>query len=94
MLSKSDLVKNVADEIGISQAKANQAVTRLLGTITDALSRGEEVRLTGFGTFRVSQRAERKGRNPRTGEVITVPARRRASFSPSSSLNEAIQGGR
>ena len=92
MLSKADLAKRLADEMHISQSKATQMVNTILDTITEALSRGEEVRLTGFGTFRVAERAARTGRNPRTGEPITIAASRRPTFSPGTALTAAVQG--
>ena len=92
MMSKSDLAKRVAEEMGISQAKASQMVNSVFDAITEALAKGEEVRLTGFGTFRVAERGARTGRNPRTGETITIPASRRPTFSPGSALINAVQG--
>lgn len=91
MLSKSDLAKRLAEQMGLSQAKANQVVNAVFDTITEALSRGEEVRLTGFGTFRVTERGARMGRNPRTGEPIQIPAGRRPTFSPGSNLVSAVE---
>ncbi len=92
MVSKSDLAQMVAQRANLSVSKANQIVGSVLDSLTDALARGEEVRLTGFGTFRVSERAARTGRNPRTGEVINVPASRRVTFSPGSKLTESVRG--
>ena len=92
MVSKTDLAKRVADQMGVSQAKANQMVNTVFDAITDALARGEEVRLTGFGTFRVSQRSARMGRNPRTGQPIQIPAGRRPTFSAGSNLVSAVEG--
>lgn len=92
MLSKSDLAKRVAEQMGVSQAKANQMVNMVFDSITEALGRGEEVRLTGFGTFRVSERGARMGRNPRTGEPIQIPAGRRPTFSAGSNLVSAVEG--
>ncbi len=90
MLGKSDLAKNVAAKTGFTATKANEAVNAVLDAITEAIESGEEIRLVGFGSFKVSETKERRGRNPRTGEPITIAAGRRLSFSPGSNLTEAI----
>jgi DNA-binding protein HU-beta len=92
VLSKTDLSNRVAEKTSLSQAKANQVVSAVFDTITETLSRGEEVRLTGFGTFRLSERKERMGRHPRTGEPMTVPAGVRPAFSAGTRLTEAVRG--
>ena len=90
-MTRSELARQVAERAGLSTSKATDVTNVLLETILDSLSRGEEVRLTGFGTFRVTERREREARHPRTGEKITVPAGRRLVFSPSGRLTEALQ---
>ena len=92
MLGKTELVKRTAEKTGLSSSKADQSVNAVLDVIADALSRGEEVRLTGFGTFRVTETKERTGRNPRTGEPITIKAGRRPAFTPGAKLAEAVRG--
>lgn len=92
MISKSDLIRTVAEKTNLTQAKASDVVNTIFDTITDSLRKGEEVRLIGFGSFRVAERAARTARNPRTGEVIRVPAQRRPTFSPGSGLIEAVRG--
>ena len=92
MLTKSDLAQKLAKKANMPITRANEFVGVVLDTITDSLSQGEEVRLTGFGTFRVTQRAARIARNPRTGEPIKVPASRRPAFSPGIRLLESVRG--
>ncbi len=92
MLTKSDLAERVAKRANMPMNKANELVATMLEIVTESLADGEEIRLTGFGTFRVSERAERTARNPRTGQLIKVPAGRRASFSPGTRLTEAVRG--
>jgi DNA-binding protein HU-beta len=94
-VGKSELQQQVAEQAGLNKAQAGRAVDAVLNCITDALSKGEEVRLTGFGNFRVTQTAARTGRNPRTGESLNIPAGRRPAFSPGSRLKQAVssQGG-
>ena len=69
-MKKSDLVDNIAEEMELSKADTARMVEAVFTGITDALKRGDEVSLVGFGTFKVKHRAARKGRNPKTGEEI------------------------
>mgnify|MGYP005865040403 CR=1 FL=1 len=92
MIGKAEIASRVAKRAGISQAKANDVVNAVTDSITEALRQGEEVRLTGFGSFRVVERSERMGRNPRTGEPITVPGGMRPAFSPGTKLIDAVRG--
>jgi DNA-binding protein HU-beta len=68
-------------------------VEALVGTITEALRQGDEVRISGFGTFGVSERGERQGRNPQTGEAITIGASKSAKFTAGKAVKEALNGG-
>ena len=90
-MNKSELVKQIADRAGLSQAEAGDALDALCATVIDTLLRGEEVAIIGFGTFKVSQRAERKGRNPRTGEELLIPASRAPKFSAGKALKDAVK---
>ncbi|MBV9279070.1 MAG: HU family DNA-binding protein [Chloroflexi bacterium] len=92
-MGKSELQQQVAQEAGLNKAQAGRAVDAVLHSIEDALKRGEEVRLTGFGSFRVTETKARTGRNPRTGESIDIAAGRRPAFSPGSRLKQAVGGG-
>lgn len=85
-MNKTELVKAVADQAGISQAAAKAALEATLDSIQGALKAGDSVQLLGFGTFSVSKRSERTAKNPRTGEAIKVPAKNVAKFKPSSTL--------
>lgn len=91
VLGKGDLASNVAEQTGLNKSQANRALDATLDSISSALGRGDEVRLTGFGTFRVSETKARTGRNPRTGADIQIPAGRRPGFSPGSRLRESVQ---
>jgi DNA-binding protein HU-beta len=88
-LTKQDVVNSVADAAGLSKKDANVAVDAVLGTIRDAISGGDSVGLIGFGTFEVSARAAREGRNPQTGKKIRIKAKSVPRFKPGKGLREA-----
>lgn len=92
-IGKSELQQTVAEEAGLNKAQAGRAVDAVLEAITNALAQGEEVRLTGFGNFRVTQTAARTGRNPRTGETLNIPAGKRPTFTAGSRLKSSVGGG-
>lgn len=92
-IGKSELQQTVADQAGLNKAQAGRAVDAVLDAITNALAQGEEVRLTGFGNFRVTQTAARTGRNPRTGETLNIPAGKRPTFTVGSRLKSSVGGG-
>ena len=79
-MTKSDLINSVAQKADISKKDADKAVSAVIAAISDSLVAGEKVQLVGFGTFEVRERAERKGRNPKTGEVVAVPACKYLAF--------------
>lgn len=87
-MNKTELVKVVAEKANLTQAVAGDALSAVLEGITEALVNGEEVALLGFGTFKVADRAARTARNPRTGEMIEVPASKALAFKASKTLNE------
>lgn len=91
-IGKTELVQKVAEQAGLNKAQASRAVDAVLDTISDELKNGGEVRLTGFGNFRVTSTAARTGRNPRTGEQIQIKAGKRPAFSPGSRLKSAVSG--
>ncbi|MBI4494738.1 MAG: HU family DNA-binding protein [Chloroflexi bacterium] len=91
-VGKGDITEEVARKAGLRKTEAARAVEAMLETVTEALREGKEVRLTGFGSFKVSQTRPRLGRNPRTGEPIRIPAGRRPAFSAGARLVEAIRG--
>ncbi|MBL8543986.1 MAG: HU family DNA-binding protein [Hyphomonadaceae bacterium] len=89
-MNKAELVADVAERIGDSKLKGEEAVNAVFEAITDALKRGDEVRLPSFGVFVVSETKERKARNPQTNEEVVVPAGRRAKFRAGKALKEAL----
>jgi DNA-binding protein HU-beta len=91
-LTKSELVDQVADRAGMSKQDAGRAVEAVLDTIEDALRRGSEVSVSGFGKFHVSDRGARTGVNPRTGERIQIAASRVPRFTAGSGLKSAVKG--
>ena len=90
-MTKADLVSKIAGDGGITKAQAEKAVDGFVVAISDALSQGEKVTLVGFGTFSVGERSEREGRNPRTGDKITIPASKVVKFKPGKSLSEKVK---
>ncbi len=89
-MNKQDLVAHVADAAGLSKADATKAVDSVIDGVTNSLKRGNEVRLVGFGTFAVANRAASKGRNPRTGEPINIPASKQPKFKAGKALKDAV----
>lgn len=89
-MNKQDLVAAVADASGLSKNDASSAVEAVFTTISDALKKGDDVRLVGFGTFAVSQRKASTGRNPRTGEAMTIPASTQPKFKAGKALKDAV----
>lgn len=90
-MTKDELVNAVANQAGISKAQANTAVNALTDAVSSALSKGDSVTLTGFGTFSVSHRAARQGRNPRTGETLQIPAMDVPRFKAGKALKDAVR---
>ncbi len=89
-MNKTDLIDKVAAGTGISKAQAASAIEYMVGGITGALKKGERVTLVGFGTFAVAQRKARNGRNPQTGAVIKIAARKVARFTPGLELKKLV----
>jgi len=89
-MNKQDLIGSVADQTGMSRAESAQAVEAVFGTIGQALKRGDEVRLVGFGSFSVSNRKASTGRNPRTGEPMQIKASSSPKFRPGKTLKDLI----
>ncbi|MEM6383694.1 MAG: HU family DNA-binding protein [Pseudomonadota bacterium] len=89
-MNKSEFITAVADKAGMAKADATKAVDAVFDTISSALASGDEVRMTGFGNFTVTHRAESKGRNPSTGAEITIPASKRPKFSAGKALKDAV----
>ncbi|WP_161625787.1 HU family DNA-binding protein [Novilysobacter defluvii] len=89
-MNKAEFVSAVAEASELSRADAARAVDAVVGTITDALKKGENVTLVGFGTFEVRERAARQGRNPKTGEAIKINASKNPSFKAGKALKDAV----
>jgi len=90
-LTKKDLIEVIAKKANLTNKASRDAIQIALNTIRDSLKRGEKVVLTGFGTFTVRKRAERVGRNPKTGEKITLAARKTPGFTPGKTFKKAIR---
>ena len=91
-MTKSELVEQVADRAELTRTDASKAVDAMLSTVEDALRRGSEVSVSGFGKFHVSDRGARMGVNPRTGERIQIAASRVPRFTAGSGLKSAVKG--
>ncbi|MFE4036237.1 MULTISPECIES: HU family DNA-binding protein [Priestia] len=90
-MKKAELIEAVASKSELTKQEAKKAVEALFETITTTLAKGEKVQLVGFGTFEVRERAERTGRNPQTGEEITIPATKVPGFKVGKELKEAVK---
>lgn len=90
-MTKAELVEKIYQKAGLpSKAKAEEALDTMIACLRDALVAGDTVTFTGFGSFKVNTRAARKGRNPRTGEEIDIPASKVIKFTPGKPLKDAI----
>ena len=86
-MNKAELINKIADDSGITKTQANSVLDSFVEAVTKTLKGGGKVTLVGFGTFTVSKRAARNGRNPQTGEVIKIKARRVARFKAGKELS-------
>ncbi len=89
-MTKADLVEKVSREAEMTKKDAEQLVEVIFESIVGSLNKGEKIELRGFGSFRVRERDARKGRNPKTGEAVDIPAKRVAYFKPGKELKELI----
>ena len=89
-MNKSELVEKVAAEAGLTKAQAEAAINAFVGTVTGVLTAGDKIALKGFGTFEVRHRDARTGRNPRTGETMTIAASKVPAFKASSALKAVV----
>ncbi len=90
-VNKSELIDAIAASADISKAAAGRALDAMVGSITDALKKGDQVTLIGFGTFQVKERASRTGRNPQTGAEIKIPASKVPSFKAGKALKDSVK---
>ena len=91
-MNKSDLITAIAEHANLTKADAGRALDGLTKTIETTLKAGETITLVGFGTFAVKDRAERTGRNPQTGQEITISAAKIPSFKAGKTLKDAVNG--
>lgn len=89
-MTKEDLIVNVAKKLEISKNEASKAVNATFDLMKESFGDGESLQIAGFGTFKVSERSERQGRNPKTGESITIPASKSIHFSNGKRLKELL----
>ena len=89
-MNKSELIEAIAQEAGISKAAAQKALDATTNAVTNALKKGDTVTLVGFGTFYVGERAELQGRNPKTGEPLTIAAAKTPKFRAGKALKDAL----
>jgi DNA-binding protein HU-beta len=90
IVGRQELTKRIATQTGLTQKKAGEVLEATLATIRESLNSGHEVRLVGFGSFKVRESAARKGVNPRDRKPIEVPAKNRVRFSPGKELSDAV----
>lgn len=90
-MRKQDLVREVAEETGQTEAASTKAVNAVFTAIESALAAGDEVAISGFGSFKVVERSSRQGRNPQTGEPMTIEARKSPVFRPGTQLKRAVE---
>ncbi len=93
-MNKEDLIKQVSVKTRMSQKDVGEVINAALGAVGEALTGGDRVTLVGFGTFQVRERSAREGRNPRTGDIIQIPAKKSAVWIPGKSLRERVEAAR
>ncbi|HXV26850.1 MAG TPA: HU family DNA-binding protein [Candidatus Paceibacterota bacterium] len=90
-VKKTQLIQMVAEKTGLSKKDAGEYLESFVELLTNLLRKGEKINITGLGIFKVADRKAREGRNPRTGEVIQIPASKKLRFTPSKVLKEAVK---
>ena len=91
-MNKTELVAAIAEQAEISKKDAEKALKAFTDVVTDELKKGEKIQLVGFGTFEVSTRAAREGRNPQTGETMTIEASKSPKFKAGKALKDVVNG--
>ena len=89
-MTKADLVERIHQRIGLSKKESAEMVEMVFGIMKNTLESGEKIKIAGFGNFVVKEKADRRGRNPQTGDAITITARRILTFKPSQVLKSGI----
>lgn len=90
-MNKGDIVNQIASDAGITKPQAQEALDSVIKTTSNELKNGNKVTIIGFGTFSVSKRSARKGRNPQTGEEINIPAKKVVKFKPGRELSDHVK---
>ena len=90
-MNKTELINQIAESADISKKEAGDALQSFTMAVTDTMNKGDKLTLVGFGTFSVSKRAARDGRNPQTGKAIKIPAKNVVKFKVGKKLDEAVQ---
>ena len=91
-MNKTELIDAIAEEAGLSKADAKKALEAFLASIEKTLKKGDKISLVGFGSWSVSEKPAREGRNPKTGETIKIAAKKVAKFKPGADLADAVAG--
>jgi len=89
-MNKTNLIDGMAEDAGISKADAKKALESFLDNVGETLKKGERVSLVGFGSWAVSKRSAREGRNPQTGKTINIPAKNVVKFKPGTELQKSV----
>lgn len=90
-MNKTELVNAIAEKAGLTKVQAKAALDATINTVSEQLAKGDKVALIGFGTFAVAEKTARKGINPRTKEVIEIPARKAVKFKAGAELNDVVK---
>ncbi|MBM4147228.1 MAG: HU family DNA-binding protein [Nitrospira sp.] len=90
-MNKAEIVAKISDEVGVSKSEVNKVIDSLFQKIGKSLKKGDPVTFVGFGTFKTIRRKSRKGRNPRTGAAITIPAAKVPKFTPGKTFKDSIR---
>ena len=89
-MNKTELISAMSENANMTKVDAEKALKAFIDTVTEELKNGEKIQLVGFGTFEVAERAERQGRNPKTGEAITIPASKSPKFKAGKALKDIV----
>ncbi len=89
-MNKADLVDKITKDSGMTKVEVTKVINSFIDAVKDALKNGDKVTLVGFGTFKIVERKERKGRNPKTGKTITIKAKKVPRFVPGKALKETV----
>ena len=93
-MNKAELIEEISNSAGLTKTQANSALDAFTDAVVASLKKGDKVTIVGFGTFSVSERAARNGRNPQTGEVIKIKASKAPKFKAGKEFSETISGGK